>query len=227
MNYSRSVLKIYLQWDEMAWSECLSLFGDIVKKQGITNGLEIAANKGGMSLFFANEFGISMRCTDLNNPEPQCQTIIALLQDPNMIVFDGLDALQMKLSDNSVDMLIFKSFLGGMRTYENQQKAAHEIYRVLKHGGVLLFAENLRGSCLHRFLRKTFIKWGLNWRYMQLDELHILFGNYKIKKIKSFGYFSAFSKMEFLRPAFYYLDKVLDFLIPASSKYIGYGFAIK
>jgi ubiquinone/menaquinone biosynthesis C-methylase UbiE len=227
MRYTRKQLKTYLQWDEMAWGECLYLFQDMVKKYEITKGLEIAANKGGMSLFFANELGVVMECTDLSNPENSSREAMKNLKDPGKVSFRALNALEMDLPDNSVDMLIFKSFLGGMITFEKQQKAMKEVYRVLKPGGILLFAENLTGSWLHKMARNSFVKWGAKWRYVNLKELESFTSKFSVTRIRTFGFFSIFAKVDFLRPLFYNLDKAFKYLFPRRSRYIAYGFAIK
>lgn len=226
MSYSREKLKLYLQWDELAWGKCLGLFKKIVTEKGISSGLEIAANKGGISLFFASELGINMLCTDLDNPEERFNTVYKNLSTSN-IKFAAINGLDMKLADNSIEMLVFKSFLGGMRTFENQQKAMNEIYRVLKPGGVLLFAENLGGSKLHRFFRRMLVPWGTSWRYITIGELEELIAPFGEKQIETFGFFSAFGKINFLKKLFYMFDQSTNSVLPNSMKYICYGYAIK
>ena len=70
--------------------------------------------------------------------------------------------------------IVFKTIIGGIGSndnYEIQQKVFKEIYKALKPGGKLLFAENLVASKFHQQLRKKFVNWGNSWRYVSIKEM--------------------------------------------------------
>ena len=75
---------------------------------------------------------------------------------------------RLPIQTEAFDLVIFKSVLGALRTKQRQEQALGEIYRVLRPGGVLLFAENLVGSSLHARLRSRFVPWEGGWRYLDM-----------------------------------------------------------
>jgi len=62
---------------------------------------------------------------------------------------------------------------------------------VLKPGGWLLFAENLKGSMLHRLLRKTFVRWANYWRYLVYRKDLDLFRDFIWQAGRSTAYFTS------------------------------------
>jgi hypothetical protein len=98
-----------------------------------------------------------------------------------------------------------------------------EILRVLKPGGLLLFAENLRGSRLHQYARSRFVEWGKSWRYPSMDEFKELLLGFSEVQLASHGFFAAFGGSERQRRILHIVDLPFTKLIPAGARYIMFG----
>ncbi|MDR1904254.1 MAG: class I SAM-dependent methyltransferase, partial [Treponema sp.] len=133
--------------------------------------------------------------------------------------------------ENYFDIIVFKSIIGGIGRNNNiqmQEKVFTEIYKSLKPGGKLLFAENLIASPLHQFLRKKFIRWGRDWRYIALNELSRFLSPFKSYKNEVTGILAALGRTEWQRNMLAYIDQlILNHICPDNWKYIVYGIAEK
>jgi ubiquinone/menaquinone biosynthesis C-methylase UbiE len=136
-----------------------------------------------------------------------------------------LDAIAIPFPDNSFDIVTFKSVLGALGTYKNQEKMINEIYRVLKPGGELWFAENLKASILHRAARRIYR--GNAWRYPSLKEIVSLCKPFASKSLKPYGFSAVFGRIESLQTLLGKIDRILDGIIPSRWKYIVFGVARK
>ena len=108
-----------------------------------------------------------------------------------------------------------------------KERTLNEIYKCLKPGGKLLFAENIEASLLHTFMRKNFIKWGSGWNYLKYRDINQIFGKFKNVKYETVGFFGAFGRTEKQRNMLGKLDNLLAPFIPESSRYIVMGIAEK
>ena len=130
------------------------------------------------------------------------------------------------MPDDSFDIVCFKSVLGGIGRgdrYDRQQKAISEMHRVLKPDGQLFFAENLKGSGVHRFARERFVSWGKDWRYVNLDEVRNLLSGFGDVHLGTYGFFGAFGRNEGQRRLLSKLDSAFMKIIPTKSRYIVFG----
>ena len=146
------------------------------------------------------------------------------------IRYEDIDATSIPY-ENHFDVIVFKSIIGGIG-YDNnkaaQQKAFREMYKALKPGGKLLFAENLTASSLHRKLRSRCAGWGSAWRYVTVDELYEFLSDFSSKKIISTGFSAVFGRTETQRNFLTILDRgFFNHVTPGSWKYLGYGVAVK
>src|SRR5262249_46376472 len=134
----------FVEWDVYNWSKALDFWlahtkHDISK----CSVLELGARNGGLSLWLALQ-GASIVCSDITFPSP-----IALKQHQayavsHLIEYKSIDATCIPY-ENKFDVIVFKSLLGGVGAggrKDLQSKALGEIYRALKKGGELFFAEN-------------------------------------------------------------------------------------
>jgi len=110
--------------------------------------------------------------------------------------------------------------LGSLGTINLQQKAINELYRILKPGGYLLFAENLKGSYLHQIVRKKFIKWGRKWKYPKINELEKMVDKFSYVNKKTYGVISLFGRNEKQRAYLSFFDKILTIITPKRWRYI-------
>ncbi|GHV58162.1 hypothetical protein AGMMS49579_25160 [Spirochaetia bacterium] len=147
-----------------------------------------------------------------------------------LITYQDIDATNIPY-ENYFDIIVFKSIIGGIGRNNNiaiQKKTFNEIYKALKPGGKLLFAENLAGSSFHQFLRRKFVKWGKSWRYISLNEYKTFFSSYKNYEVKATGMIALFGRSEWQRNALAIIDRlILNHICPDNWKYISFGIAEK
>ncbi|MBK6996160.1 MAG: class I SAM-dependent methyltransferase [Lewinellaceae bacterium] len=224
--------KDILEWDIATWSRALRFWEKTILAQNINlqNGLEIGAHNGGISLFFAKKYGAKMVCSDLEPASAKAKSLHDKHKVSRLIEYAGINASAIPYPDDSFDFVVFKSVLGGIGRNgqaEKQKQALAEIHRVLKPGGVLFFAENMRGSVLHRLARRVFMPWGKSWRYLKIKELRRWLSIFESHKIRTTGFFAAFvPKPEWLKTLAAKVD-LLFFYLPQKWEYVAYGFARK
>jgi SAM-dependent methyltransferase len=103
-----------------------------------------------------------------------------------------------------------------------QEIALNEMFKALKPGGYLIFAENLKGSAIHSFLRGRFISWGNMWRYMSVGELLEMTKKFDTVTYKTCGFFGAFGRKEYQRMILGVIDYILSPFISCRCKYIAF-----
>ncbi len=221
-----------IEWDIRNWSRALKFWQNHSRKIDADNSdlkaMELGARAGGLSAFLAG-MGIHTTCTDLKNPEPTARPLHEKYQLENMINYGACDILDMKVADDTYDIVIFKSVLGDLGEFSRQQTAIKQIHRVLKKGGELWFAENLKGSKLHQTLRSKFIPWAGRWRYLESAELDGLLNDtgFGLVMHEQYGYFGAFGRNEKQRNILALLDQIVMPVIPENMRYIYFGLAVK
>ena len=110
--------------------------------------------------------------------------------------------------------------MGALQKKEEIQKGFDEIHRILKTGGRLVFADNLRASRLHQWARKRFTKWGGNWYYPSIEEFAEFTTNFSKKNIAILGFQASFGRNEKQRKALGVIDRVGERMVPKSWRYI-------
>jgi len=222
-------LNTYLQWDVKSWSKALLYWEKNIDWSNVKTALELGGNKGGLSLYLAQK-GIKTICSDFENIEEKAKPLHENYQLKDFITYENIDASNIPY-ENHFDVIIFKSIIGGIGRNNNKEiqiKVFQEIYKALKPGGKLLFAENLVASPFHSFFRKKFTKWGNAWRYLTKDELVEFLQPFNHHEIKLNGFLATFGRSESQRNVLANFDQVFfDKICPNSWKYIAYGIAEK
>jgi SAM-dependent methyltransferase len=229
----RRVVRDIIQWDVLSWAKILGYWDKAIDWNGVNNCLELGGRQGGLALWLTLK-GKEVICSDLYNCFPNSQKQAEILhkkyQVHNSITYQDIDAANIPY-ENYFDVIVFKSMIGGIGSNNNiaiQKKVFEEIYKALKPGGKLLFAENLIGSPLHQFARKKFVKWGTIWRYVSLNEIEQFLSSYKKYDIKSTGMTAAFGRTEWQRNLLAVFDKLFfNHICPDNWKYICFGIAEK
>jgi len=222
MKYTKVQLRDIVQWDVTNWAKSIYYWDANINFDNISSCLEIGACRGGLSLWLAMHGKKDIICSDYN--------------DNRSIAFQlhnkyGFDFIQYKVINatnigiqNKFDIICFKSVLGGIGYNDNkqdQEKAISEMYNALKPGGLLIFAENLRGSKMHIFLREKFVKWGNKWRYVTIDELIKMTSLFSSIQYKTYGFLGLLGRKEWQRNFLGRIDTLICPFVPEKRKYIG------
>jgi SAM-dependent methyltransferase len=225
----KALVKDIIQWDIKSWSNILNYWDKHIDWNKIDTGLELGSREGGLSLWLALK-NKKVICSDLENVEKTAKQLHIRYNVTSLIQYQDLDATHIPY-ENYFDIVVFKSIIGGIgrnNNIENQQKVFNQIYKALKPGGKLLFAENLVGSPLHKILRKHFVKWGNSWRYVSINEMNLFLKDFSNYQIHTNGVLAAFGRSEMQRNCLSLVDKaLLNHICPKSWKYICYGIAEK
>jgi len=225
----KNLTKDIMQWDVKSWSKALKYWEKNIDWSKIQNGLELGGRQGGLSLWLALK-GIQTVCSDLKDVKDTAEQLHLQYNISSNIKYQDIDATNIPY-ENYFDIIVFKSIIGGIGrndNYEIQKQVFKEIYKALKPGGKLLFAENLIASPLHRKLRKRFVKWGSAWRYVSIKEMNEFLIDFSAYDIKTTGVFAAFGRNEKQRDLLAIIDKlILNKICTRNWKYICYGIAEK
>ena len=134
-------------------------------------------------------------------------------------------------NNTGFDIVLFKSMLGGIgknNQKEQQARTVREIYKSLKPGGELFFAENLVASPLHTYARKRFMKREKTWRYVSIAEMHSFLSDFACVDTAVTGCTGCFGRSDLQQRILGNVDRYcMNFLTPKKWKYIMIGVAKK
>ncbi|MBP8877308.1 MAG: class I SAM-dependent methyltransferase [Flavobacteriales bacterium] len=225
---SHAMLKDYFQWEIRSWSRAYPLWHRTLQAMPPEgrHALALGERDGGLSLMLA-EHGFTAVCSDLNGPTEQARTLHRTFGWDEAITYEAIDATAIPKADASFDVVVFKSMIGALGSKEKQALAIREMHRVLKPGGVLLFAENLQGTALHRWLRKRFVRWDAYWRYLDPIADRDLFAAFASTELHATGLWANLGRSEGQRDVIARLDALLEPVTPLRWHTIWFGVAIK
>ncbi len=222
-------LRDILKWDVNSWSKAIKYWDSQVNWNNVGNVLELGAHEGGLSLWLALK-GKTVICSDLGAVREAAKSLHSRYQVTSFVRYQDIDATNIPY-ELFFDVVLFKSIIGGIGhdgNYERQRTVFKEIYRALKPGGRLLFAENLIASPVHQLVRKKFGKWGSSWRYVSMEEIREFLRVFSSYELKTSGFLGCFGRNETERKIFSLVDEaLLNRVCPRSWKYIAYGIARK
>lgn len=218
-----------LSWDVRSWSTAVTYWDEHVDWQRVHTCLEVGAGDGGLSLWLSRK-GKQVTCSDLSGVEARARPHHEAHGLAKQITYRDLDATNLGFED-TFDLVVFKSILGGIGRHGGaaaQRRAIAEMYKALRPGGVLLFAENLVGSPIHTFLRRRFVRWGATWRYVTTTELAQFLQSFSGVELLTTGVMAALGRSERQRELLARIDRAgLNTVVPARWRYIAYGIARK
>lgn len=226
---TKEIVKDIIQWDVVSWKKALDFWDQNIDWDSVNTGLELGGREGGLSLWLGLK-GVDTICSDLKDVKNTANALHLKHSITSKIQYQDIDATNIPY-ENHFDVIVFKSIIGGIGSndnYENQKKVFDEIYKALKPGGKLLFAENLIGSRIHQKVRKRFVNWGNSWRYPSIDEMNELMKDFSSIEMKTNGVLATFGRNEKQRNFLSSIDNsILNRICPSSWKYISYGIAVK
>lgn len=166
-------------------------------------------------------------CSDLNGPSSEAEDLHQKYGCGERVVYEAIDATNIPEKYNGFfDIIVFKSILGGVGSYENienEEKLAKAVLNALKPGGSVLFCENMMGCSLHMYLRNKFRSYGTRWHYQSVENIKKLFSEYILVDCDFKGFLGTFGLNEGMRNILGYIDTVMfDWIIPCKYKYIGF-----
>ena len=223
----RETLRDVLEWDIRNWSIALRFWRqhsslDFSK----CSALEVGSRGGGLSLWLALQ-GARVVCSDISAPAATAVRKHERYGVSHLVTYERIDALDIPYA-NHFDVVVFKSVLGAVASYDRQLRAISEMHKALKPGGELLFAENLAGSWVHQFLRRRLVRWGRTWRYVTATELTALMAPFSRVRCQTSGVLGAFGRSERQRATLGAVDDLLfNAITPARFRYIAVGVATK
>lgn len=217
-----------IQWDVKTWGKALPFWEEKASLNSGMTALAVGERGGGLSLWLAKK-GIKVTCTDYNDFPDSTEKLHQDYKVSDLISYkSNTDVTDLKqFSDETFDIVVFKSVIGALAEKEKQRQALKEIYRVLKPGGQLIFAENLKGSKLHVKLRKRFVRWNTYWRYLNLKTDMDLFDDFAQKEFKTSGFYATFGRTEKQRNFLAFFDRLIMWKIPKLWRYVLFGVLIK
>lgn len=222
-----NLIKKYFEWDVATWSKAKPYWDEALKQRNYKTAIDIGSRRGGLSLYLAKEHQLNIICSDLNGPSSEAENLHKEYGVNDKISYAAVDCTKMPFENGQFDVVIFKSVIGALGSYELQKKAITEMHRVLKPGGVLLFAENLEASPLHMFLRKKLVKWSSYWRYPKHADMKELLSIFDSYKMETAGFISVFMPEGILKSIAAPIDKAICTLLPSRYRYVAYGYSKK
>ncbi len=223
---SPSELHDVIQWDVETWQRVLPHWRSVIEASSPHRALAVGERQGGLSLWLANQ-AIDVLCTDVEEFGPATRALHERYGVTQRIRYRTEDVSELSLDDSSFDLVIFKSVLGALGTRERQLRAVAEIHRVLRPGGALLFAENLRGTSVHGWLRRRHVRWASGWRYLTYPDDLALFGAFGRVDTRTTGLLATLGRTEAQRDALAKLDALVCAWVPPRWHYVLYGSCIK
>ena len=231
MQLDDDVMNDVVGWDVRTWSKAVRFWETVVTPMGAPlDVLEVGAGPGGVSLWLALA-GHRVTCTNYDYTVEQARPLHERYGVADRIEYRDLDILDLPF-ENRFDLVVFKSVLGGIPDSDlaRHEAAIEQVRKVLKPGGRLIFAENLRGTLIHQLARRIAyrVRRVRMWQYVTLRDYRELLSDFDAVELRVTGFLGLFGRTESRRAALARVDAaVLNRAVPASWHYVVYGTAVK
>lgn len=218
-----------LRWDSGTWSRAVRFWLDTsrVPLEG-ARVLEVGAGPGGLSFYLA-ALGANVTCTDtsISTTVRQDEERFSFA---SRITYRSLDITRWPDDLGRFDVIVARSVTGGLGTssLDTPRRAIASMIGALNPGGEYWFADNLRGSPLHRLFRRMFVPRRVLWHYYRdVDELQSLMPPDIETTIVELGLLGVLGRTEDQRVALSRLEQRfhLESLLPSRWRYVAAGIA--
>ena len=217
--------KTILGWDVYNWSAALRFWETLLESKKNLVCLELGSNKGGLSLWLASK-GHKVVCSDVMDASEEKKKDHSKYSFSSNISYEKIDVTNIPY-ENYYDVVILKSVLGAVGREDNTQidKAVKQIHKCLKPGGLFLFAENIRATKMHGFLRRHF--GAKTWYFPHHKEIKDVLNVFGEVKIHTYGFLGAMGYNEKTKKILGTIDNLILKNLPSGWHYIAYGYAKK
>jgi len=221
-------------WDVRTWGRAVATWERALEAlpDGPLDALEVGAGPGGPSLWLALK-GHRVVTTNLGETERQARPLHERYGVAGRVEYRDVDLTDGVPFREQFDVVVFKSVLGGLGGVDPALPvgALDAIHAALRPGGVLLWAENIRGNWLHRAARALAYRVrGVSiWQYLTLRRLRELIGTRFVDvEVHVGGVLAVFGTSERARDRLARADQAfVDRIVPASWHYMAFGTARK
>lgn len=222
MKYTSRQISDAFEWDAVNWSYCLEHWKPYMAADKPLRVLTVGEKNAGISLLFALA-GNEVTATDLEGVTDRGKELHKRHNVSHLVTYNTADLTSLPFPDGCFDIVACKSVLVMLRSVENQKKALQNIHRVLKPGGYLLFAENLKSTPFHNFLRNKFQPWAHYTLYMDYAEKDNFFSIFSERKFSTRGFLGNLIPNQQVRILLGKIDTLINPVIPDPLKYILFG----
>lgn len=221
-------------WDVRTWGRAIETWERALAAlpDGPLDVIEVGAGPAGPSLWLALK-GHRVVTSNLGETERLARPLHERHGVADRIEYRDLDLTAGLPYRAAFDVVVFKSVLGGLGSADPAlpPAALDAIRDALRPGGLLLWAENLRGNWLHRSARWAAyrIRRARAWQYLTLRRLReLLDARFVDVDVHVGGVLAVLGASEPARDRLARADQaVFDKIVPASWHYMAYGFARK
>jgi len=219
-------------WDVRTWGRAVAAWERALETMppGPLDVLEVGAGPGGPSLWLAAR-GHRVVTSNLGETERLARPLHERYGLADRIEYRDLDLVAGLPYREAFDVVVFKSVLGGLGSADPAlpARALDEVRAALRPGGLVLWAENLRGNWLHRAARGIAyrIRRARTWQYLTLPRLReLLTARFEAVELHAGGVLAVLGPNERARDRLARVDQaLLDRALPASWHYMAYGTA--
>jgi SAM-dependent methyltransferase len=228
----RRELAPYVQWDIPTWTRAVEYWTIKLASRRNCSALEIGSRDAQLATLLTRRFNLDVVCTELYWPHATAAGLSNDAGADSRVGFCINDARQLPFRDQSFDVVLAKSVLGGIAGVADAaigpqaglRGVLAECARVIRPGGLLLVAEGVEASPVHRRLRAS-REWNQWWHYPSLTEFRASLAELGQVDLRTTGLVSAIvpDRLGPLKKLISAADEIVSRAAPERLRYLAYG----